>query len=97
MKNKEYKVYEIDTKRKSGVFGMSVVVCGLLLAVGVCNLFSYVFFSNGISLVSGQGRNPNNFYAVEIDNFDDYDEASNFATTLQRKGGAGYITNNKKY
>ena len=97
MKNKEYKVYEIDTKRKSGIFGISVVICGLLLAISVCNLFSYAFFSGGISFVSGKGRNANNFYAVEVANFDTYDEASQFASQLQTKGGAGYITYNKKY
>lgn len=97
MKNKEYKVYEVNTKRKSGIFGVAVIVCGLLLAISVCNLFSYVFFSSGIDFVSGKGRNSNNFYAVEVDCFDSYDEAYNFATTLQIKGGAGYITYNKKY
>lgn len=97
MKNKGYKVYEVETKRKSSFFGVSVIICGLLLAVSVCNLFSYVFFSSGISLVSGSSRNPNNFYAVEVANFETYDDAYNFATTLQAKGGAGYITYNKKY
>lgn len=97
MKNKEYKVYEVNTKHKSGIFGISVVICGLLLAVSICNLFSYMFFSNGVSLVSGKGRNSNNFYAVEVDSFESYDEAYNLATTLQSKGGAGYITYNKKY
>lgn len=97
MKNREYKVYEIDTKRKSGFFGVAVVVCGLLLAIGVCNLFSYAFFSNGVSLVSGKSRNPNNFYAVEVQSFVDYNQAYEFATQLQTKGGAGYITYNKKY
>ena len=97
MKNKEYNIYEIDTKRKSGIFGISVVICGLLLAISACNLFSYAFFSGGISFVSGKGRNTNNFYAVEVESFDNYDEAYNFATQLQTKGGAGYITYNKKY
>ncbi len=97
MKNKEYKVYEIDTPRKSGIFSIAIVICGLLLAVSVCNLFSYAFFSNGLSLVSGKGRNPNNFYAVEVASFDDYNEAYDFASQLQTKGGAGYITYNKKY
>ncbi len=47
--------------------------------------------------MSGKSRNPNNFYAVEVASFEDYDEAYNFATELQSKGGAGYITYNKKY
>lgn len=97
MKNKEYKVYEIQSKRKSGMFGISIVICGLLLAISVCNLFSYAFFSGGINFVSGKGRNANNFYAVEVNSFDDYDSAYEFATALQSKGGAGYITYNKKY
>lgn len=97
MKNKGYRVYEIASGRKSGIFGASVIICGLLLAIGVCNLFSYAFFSNGISFVSGNGRNVNNFYAVEVDSFDTYDEAYSFATAIQSKGGAGYITYNKKY
>ncbi|MBQ8522845.1 MAG: SPOR domain-containing protein, partial [Clostridia bacterium] len=97
MKNKEYKVYEVSSKHKSGIFSIAVLVCGLLLAISVCNLVSFAFFSNGISFVSGKGRNANNFYAVEVDSFDNYDDAYNFATELQTKGGAGYITYNKKY
>lgn len=97
MKNKQYKVYEVKTTKKSGMFGVSVLICGLLLAVSVCNLFGYAFFSGGISFVSGKGRNANNFYAVEVDCFDNYDDAYTFATELQSKGGAGYITYNKKY
>lgn len=97
MKNKEYKVYEVETKRKSGLFGLSFIVCGLLLAVSVCNLFGYAFFSSGISFVSGNQRNPNNFYAVEVANFETYDDAYSFASTIQAKGGAGYVTFNKKY
>lgn len=97
MKNREYKVYEVETKRKSGFFGVSVIICGLLLAVSVCNLFSYVFFSSGISLVSGSSRNANNLFAVEVASFDTYNDAYTFASTLQSKGGAGYITYNKKY
>jgi len=96
MKNKEYQVYEIKRK-KSGFWGISFVILGLLLSISVCNLFSYAFFSGGISLVSGKGRNPNNFYAVEVKAFDDYDTAYSFATELQKKGGAGYITYNKQY
>lgn len=96
MKNKEYEVYEIKRK-KSGFFGISVVVFGLLLAISVCNLFSYVFFSGGISFVSGKGRNSNNFYAVQVQEFEDYNEAYKFSVELQKKGGAGYITYNKKY
>ena len=97
MKNKEYQVYELNHKRKGGAFGVVVIVCGLLLAISFCNLISYAFFSNGISLVSGKSRNPNNFYAVEVSSFDDYDKAYDFASELQKKGGAGYITYNKKY
>ena len=93
---KEYQVYEVK-KKKSGFFGISVVVFGLLLTISVCNLFGYVFFSSGISFVSGKQRNGNNFYAVEVQAFDDYDDAYNFATELQKKGGAGYITYNKEY
>lgn len=96
MKNKEYQVYEVKRK-KSGFWGVSVLICGLLLVISICNLVSYVFFSNGISLVSGKQRNNGNFYAVEVKAFDDYDEAYTFATQLQRKGGAGYITYNKQY
>lgn len=96
MKNKEYQVYEV-TGKKNKFWGVAVLICGLLLAVSVCNLFSYAFFSSGISLVSGKQRNTNNFYAVEVDSFDDYDEAYTFASELQHKGGAGYITYNKKY
>ena len=97
MKNKEYNVYEINTKPKRGIFNIAVLICGLLLAISVCNLFSFVFFSNGISLVSGKSSNTNNFYAVEVDSFDNYNDAYKFATQLQSKGGAGYITYNKKY
>ena len=96
MKSKEYKVYEINQK-KSNFFGLSFLICGLLLAISVCNLFSYAFFSNRISLVSGKQRNPNNFYAVQVATFDDYDDAYTFAIQLQNKGGAGYITYNKEY
>ena len=97
MKNKEYQVYEVKAKRKNGAFGAVVVICGLLLAISVCNLFGYAFFSNGISLVSGKSRNPNNYYAVEIASFDKYNDAYDFALEIQKKGGAGYITYNKKY
>ena len=97
MKNKEYKVYEVKTSRKGGFWGISVVICGLLLTVSICNLLGYALFSNGISLVSGAQRSVNSFYAVEVANFDNYDEAYNFAMQLQAKGGAGYITYNKKY
>ena len=96
MKNKQYQVYEVKSS-KSGGFGFAFLICGILLAISVCNIFSYAFFSSGISLVSGKGRNTNNYYAVEIANFDTYNEASEFATTLQSKGGAGYVTYNKKY
>ncbi len=96
MKSKEYRVYEVNTKKRN-IFGVSILICGLLLAISVCNLFSYAFFSNGISLVSGKQRNPNNFYAVQVASFDDYDDAYTFATQLQSKGGAGYITYNKQY
>ena len=97
MRNKEYKIYEVKTHRKNNAFGAVVVICGLLLAISVCNLFSYAFFSNGISLVSGKSRNPDNFYAVEVSSFDNYNQAYDFASQLQKKGGAGYITYNKKY
>ncbi len=96
MRNKEYKTYEVKTK-KTVFFGISVVIFGLLLTISVCNLFSYVFFSSGISLVSGKQRNANNFYAVEVASFDNYDEAYEFAMQIQKKGGAGYITYNKEY
>lgn len=96
MKKKDYQVYEIKTK-KGGGFGFAVVICGLLLTISACNLFGYAFFSSGISLVSGKGRNTNNFYAVEVNCFDNYDDAYEFAISLQTKGGAGYITYNKKY
>lgn len=92
---KEYQVYEI--KKKGNSFTWSFIICGLLLAISVCNLFSYAFFSGGIDFVSGKQRNSNNFYAVEVNSFDDYDEACNFASNLQSKGGAGYVTYNKKY
>lgn len=97
MKNKQYKVYEIDTKHKGGISGAAFVICGLLLAISVCNLLSYAFFSNGINFVSGEERSANNFYAVEVNSFDSYNEAYQFASVLQGKGGAGYITYNKKY
>jgi len=96
MKNKEYKVYEINRK-KNNFFGVATIICGLLLAISICNLFSYAFFSNGINFVSGKHRNSNSFYAVEVASFSDYDEAYEFASKLQSKGGAGYITYNKKY
>ena len=92
---KEYQVYEI--KKKSNSFTWPFIICGLLLAISVCNLFSYAFFSGGIDFVSGKQRNSNNFYAVEVNSFNDYDEAYNFASNLQSKGGAGYVTYNKKY
>lgn len=95
MKNKEYKVYEVERKNRLGV---AFVILGLLLAVSVCNIFGYLFFSNGINIVSGkENTNSGNFYAVEISCFDKYDEAYSFAQELQKKGGAGYITYNKKY
>lgn len=95
MKNKEYKVYEVERKNKLG--GLFVIL-GLLLAVSVCNILGYFFFSNGIDIVSGkENTNSGNFYAVEINSFEKYDEAYNFAQELQTKGGAGYITYNKKY
>lgn len=93
---KAYKVYEIKRK-KNNFFGVTFVVCGLLLAVSVCNLVSFVFFSSGIDFVSGKQRNTNNFYAVQVESFETYDEAYNFASELQKKGGAGYITYNKEY
>lgn len=95
MKNKEYKVYEID--KKKGKFGVVFVICGLLLAISICNVLGYLFFSNGINIVSGRDASTGNFYAVEVDSFDKYDEAYAFAQELQKKGGAGYITYNKKY
>ncbi len=79
------------------MFGVAFVICGLLLAVSMCNLFGYIFFSSGINLVSGKSRNTNNFYAVQVAEYEDYNEAHEFASTLQTKGGAGYITYNKKY
>lgn len=97
MKNKDYQVYEVNTKRKSSAFSVSVVIFGLLLAIGVCNIFSYAFFSNGISFVSGKSRNVNNYYAVELASFEDYEKACDFSLEIQKKGGAGYITYNKKY
>ena len=96
MKNKEYKVYEINN-RKNNFFGIATLVCGLLLAISICNLFSYAFFSSGINFVSGKHKNSNSFYAVEVASFSDYDDAYEFASKLQAKGGAGYITYNKKY
>ena len=93
---KEYIEYEVDNKKSKG-FTIPIIICGLLLAVSVCNLFGYAFFSNGINFVSGRGRNPNNYYAVEVANFEVYEDAYNCATQLQSKGGAGYITYNKKY
>lgn len=96
MKNKEYKVYEIED-RKSGKFGVLFVICGLLLAISVCNIVGYLFFSNGINIVSGRDASTGNFYTVEVNSFDKYDEAYSFAQELQKKGGAGYITYNKKY
>lgn len=89
-------MYEINRK-KSRVFGISVIICGLLLAISICNLFSYVFFSNGIDFVSGKQRNTNNFYAVQLESFEDYNKAYDFAYEIQAKGGAGYITYNKDY
>ena len=97
MKNRGYKVYSVNSKSKSGFWGIITVICGLLLTISICNLLSYAFFSSGLSIVSGRERSGNSFYAVELDNFDTYDEANTFATTIQQKGGAGYITYNKKY
>lgn len=95
MKN-GYRVYEVNSK-KNGTFGIAIVIFGLLLSVSVCNLFSYAFFSNGISLVAGKQHSVNNFYAVQVDGFDDYDKANEYALKLQKQGGAGYITFNKEY
>ena len=97
MKNKGYKVYNTSSKSKSGIFAITVVICGLLLTISVCNLLGYAFFSSGLSIVSGKERSANSFYAVEVDSFATYDEANKFATTIQQKGGAGYITYNKEY
>jgi hypothetical protein len=96
MKNKEYQVYEIDTKHGKR-FGAVFVVIGLLLTIGICNIISYVFFSGGIDFVSGKQRNVNNFYAVEVAEFGSYSEAEDCVEKLRQKGGAGYITYNKKY
>ena len=97
MKNKGYKVYSVNSKSKSGFFGITIVICGLLLTISVCNLLGYAFFSSGLSIVSGKERSGNSFYAVELDSFNSYDEATKFATAIQQKGGAGYITYNKQY
>lgn len=97
MKNKGYKVYSVNTKSKSGFWGITIVICGLLLTISICSLLGYAFFSSGLSIVSGKERSTNSFYAVELDSFDSYEEASKFATTIQQKGGAGYITYNKEY
>lgn len=97
MKNKGYKVYSVNSKSKGGFWGVTIVICGLLLTISVCNLLGYAFFSSGLSIVSGKERNGNSFYAVELDSFDSYNEANKFATNIQQKGGAGYITYNKEY
>ena len=97
MKNKGYKVYNTSSKSKGGFWGVTIVICGLLLTISVCNLLGYAFFSSGLSIVSGKERSANSFYAVEVDSFATYDEANKFATTIQQKGGAGYITYNKEY
>ena len=97
MKNNGYKVYSVNSKSKSGFWGITIIICGLLLTISLCNLFGYAFFSSGLSIVSGKERSANSFYAVELDSFSTYDEASKFASAIQQKGGAGYITYNKEY
>ncbi len=83
--------------KTSGLLKVSLLICGILLVVSVCNLFGYAFFSSGVSLVSGKSFNANNFYAIQLEKFDDYNQAQNFATELQKLGGAGYVTYNKGY
>ena len=97
MKNKGYKIYSVNSKSKSGFWGITTIICGLLLTISICNLLGYAFFSSGLSIVSGKERSTNSFYAVQLDRFDSYDDASKFATIIQQKGGAGYITYNKEY
>lgn len=91
---KSYINYE---NKKSGVLKISLLLCGLLIAVSVCNIFGYVFFSSGISLVSGKHTNINNFYAIQLEKFDEYTQAQDYATNIQKLGGAGYVTYNKGY
>lgn len=82
---------------KNSGLRIPLLICTILLVVSVCNVLGYVFFSSGISFVSGKHTNINNFYAVQLDKFDDYTKAQEFASKLQKLGGAGYITYNKGY
>ena len=76
--------------KKSSPFNIIISVCGIMLLLSVSVLFGYSISTGGL-VVSNSKQNVDSYYMVELDCFEEYHSALEFALSVQAKGGAGFI------
>lgn len=79
-----YNAYISKIKPKQKI-GFTLILITIILLMGLC---MFIGFSPNIT---------QNFYFVEINSFYKYLDATNLASQLQNKGGAGYVYYDEKY
>jgi len=76
--------------KNSNPFNIIIAIAGIMLLVSISVLFGYSISTGGL-VVANSKQSTECYYLIEIDSFEKFADASNFATNLQAKGGAGFI------
>lgn len=79
-----------DKIKKVSPINAILILCGVVLLGSVSVLFGYTFCNNGLIIASSK-QNVSDYYLIQADCFNDYDEAVNFSKQVQSRGGAGFI------
>ena len=77
--------------KKIGSFNLIICIAGIMLLLTVSVLFGYGITSKGLIQASSKQVNES-YYLLELDCFENYIKAKEFAKTIQNKGGAGFIS-----
>lgn len=81
-------------KKRVSVLNLVLVCCCVVLFATMSVLFGYSLCNNGLIIASSK-QNVGSYYLIEVDKFEDYDSAVNYASNLKKQGGAGYVRYDK--
>ena len=76
--------------KRLGLLNVILFSCGLILLGSVSVLFGYALCNNGLILASSK-QNVGQYYLIELDKFNDYNQAIEFSAQVTKQGGAGFI------
>lgn len=80
----------VDNLKKIGTINFILIICSIVLLGSVSVLFGYTFCNNGL-IVASSKQSVEEYYLIEADCFEDYDEALQYSKVIQKGGGAGLI------